>query len=225
LELEPDNVDALVGIAMVDAAIASIVFADDAYLRFSAAETASIKALSLDPQHALAHVALGIVQLCTRRAAQGIAECEHALVLNPNLAEAHALFGAAKLLLGRPAETAAHVQEALRVSPRDEGIHRWLCFVGLAKLHLGADAEATEWLRRSLKANPNYPLAHFICAAALALLGRMDEALVASREGLALDPTFTIRRLKNVWLSDDPTFRVGSKRFVKGLRLAGVPEG
>lgn len=225
LELEPDSVEALVSIALVDAALAGIVFADEPYQRFAAAETASTKALSLDPQNATAHMALGIVQLCTRRAAQGVAECEHALVLNRNLAEAQALFGAAELLLGRPAETRACVQEALRISPRDEGAHRWMYYVGLAKLHLGEDVEATEWLRRSLKANPNYPVAHFVCAATLALLGKMDEALAARKEGLALDPTFTIRRLKNVWLSDDAIFRVGSKRLMKGLHLAGVPEG
>lgn len=50
LELEPDSVEALVSIALVDAALAGIVFADEPYQRFAAAETASTKALSLDPQ-------------------------------------------------------------------------------------------------------------------------------------------------------------------------------
>ena len=122
-------------------------------------------------------------------------------------------------------ETEAHVQEALRLSPLDEGVHRWMSYVALAKLHLGADAEAIEWLRRSLKANPNYPIAHFLCAAVLALLGKMDEAVAARREGLALDPAFTISRMKNVWFTDDPTFRVGGKRVAKGMRMSGVPEG
>jgi TolB-like protein/Tfp pilus assembly protein PilF len=225
LVLEPDNVEALVGIAMVDAAMAGFLLADDPNVRFAAAEAALIKALSLDPQHARAHLHLGSVQLCTNRAGQGIAEFNHALVLNRNLAEAHATIGVAKLFVGRAIETEAHVQEALRVSPRDDGAPRWMCFAGLAKLHLGADAEATEWLRRSLKTNPNYHIAHILCAAALALLGKMDEAHAARREGLALDPTFTIRRLKNVWFSHDPTFLVGGKRVVKGMRLAEVPEG
>ena len=52
----------------------------------------------------------------------------------------------------------------------------------------------------------------------------MDEALAAKRKGLTLDPTFNILRLKKVGLSDDPAFRAGSKRLVKGLRLIGVPE-
>jgi TolB-like protein/Flp pilus assembly protein TadD len=225
LELDPDNVEALVGIAAVDAASATLFLADDADERLAAAETALIKALSLAPQHALAHMFLGIVQLASNRADQGIAECEHALALNRNLADAHGSIGAAKLFVGRAAETEAHIQEALRLSPRDEGVHRWMSYVGLAKLHLEADAEAVEWLRRCLKANPNYPLAHFELAAALALLGRLDEARAAAKAGLTLDPTFTIRRLKAIPYGGNPKFRAASKRILQGMRMAGIPEG
>jgi TolB-like protein/class 3 adenylate cyclase len=225
LGLDPDNVEALVGIAAVDAASATLFLADDANERLTASETALIKALSLAPQHAMAHMFLGIVQLASNRAAQGIAECEHALALNRNLAEAHSSLGIAKLFVGRAAETEAHIQEALRLSPRDEGEHRWMSYVGLAKLHLGADADAAEWLRRCLKANPNYPLAHFELAAALAHLGELDEALAAAKAGLALDPTFTIRRVKALPYSRNPTFRAGGRRIIAGMRLAGVPEG
>jgi TolB-like protein/class 3 adenylate cyclase len=225
LGLDPDNVEALVGIAAVDAASATLFLADDASERLTASETALVKALSLAPQHAMAHMFLGIVQLASNRAAQGIAECEHALALNRNLAEAHSSLGIAKLFVGRAAETEAHIQEALRLSPRDEGGHRWMSYVGLAKLHLGADADAAEWLRRCLKANPNYPLAHFELAAALAHLGELDEALAAAKAGLALDPTFTIRRVKALPYSRNPTFRAGGRRVIAGMRLAGVPEG
>jgi TolB-like protein/class 3 adenylate cyclase len=198
LKIEPDNVDALVGIAAFDQASATLFLADNPDERLAAAEAALVKALSLDPQHASAHMFLGIVQLATNRAAQGIAECEHALALNRNLAEARAVVGVAKVFVGRAAETEAHIHEALRLSPRDEGAHRWMSWVGFAKLHLRADAEAVEWLRQCLKANPNYPVAHFELAAALAHLGKLDEARAAAKEGLALDPTFTIRRLKRL---------------------------
>ena len=63
LGLDPENVDALVGIAVVDVASAGFLLVDDADLRVAAAETALIKALSLAPQHALAHLYLGAVQL------------------------------------------------------------------------------------------------------------------------------------------------------------------
>ena len=41
--------------------------------------------------------------------------------------------------------------------------------VGMAKVQLGADAEAVDWLRRSIEANRNFPVAHFEFAGALAL--------------------------------------------------------
>jgi len=225
LELEPGNVDALVGIAAVDTARGGLFLVDDPDIRLAAAEAALIKALSLAPQHALAHLYLGAVQVCSNRLTQGIAECEHALALNRNLAEAHAVIGVAKIMLGRAAETEAHVHEALRLSPRDEGAHRWMSAVGLAKLHLGDDAEAVDWLGRGLNANPNYQYAKFFLAAALAHLGKLDEARAAVKEGLALDPTFTIRRLKVYPFRGDPTFRARSKRIIEGMRMAGLPEG
>jgi tetratricopeptide (TPR) repeat protein len=98
-------------------------------------------------------------------------------------------------------------------------------FVGAAKLQLGADAEAADWLRRSVEANRNYPLAHFWLAAALGLLGSLDEARTAAKAGLALHPDFTIRRLQAAQSIDDPTALARRERLLKGLRLAGVPEG
>ena len=64
----------------------------------------------------------------------------------------------------------------LRLSPRDTRVHLWMMFVGAANLHLGADAEALAWCRRGLEVNRNHSLSHFQHAAALALLGHMNEA-------------------------------------------------
>jgi tetratricopeptide (TPR) repeat protein len=192
-------------------------------IHLAAAETALIKALSLAPQYARAHRDLRHVKIVTNRAAQGIADCERALELNRNLAEAHGSIGWAKILLGRAAEAEGHVLEGLRLSPRDSGIFRWLHCVGVAKLMLGADVEAVVWLRKSLEANRNYPLVHFHLSAALVFLQEPDEARAAVREGVTLDPTFAIRRMRR--LSDHPTFRAQSARIRDGMRLAGVPEG
>jgi TolB-like protein/class 3 adenylate cyclase len=223
LTLDPGNIEALVGIAAVDTASAVMLRVDDRDARLAAAEATLIKSLSMSPLHARAHMFLGAVQISTNRAAQGIRECERALALDRNLAEAHGMIGSAKVLIGRGAETEAHIQDAFRLSPRDTGAFRWMHFAGLAKLVLGADAEAVAWLRRCLEANRNYPLAHFHLAAALALLGSLEEARDAVRAGLALHPTFTIRRMRGR-VSDDPAFRAGSKRILEGMRLAGVPE-
>ncbi len=225
LTLDPANVAALVGTALVNLTIGSSFLTDDRAVRFAAAETASTRALSVAPDFAPAHLALGVVHITANRAAEGIVECEQALALDRNLADAHASIGWGKLLLGRGEETEAHVQEALRLSPRDVGAFRWMMLVGVAKTQVDAYEEAVVWLRRSIDANRNMPYTHFALAAALALLGRLDEARAATKAGLAVDPGFTIRRFQRQLLSDNPTYLAKRERVYEGLRLAGIPEG
>jgi TolB-like protein/Flp pilus assembly protein TadD len=225
--LDPGNVEAMVSLAGVDCSVGGGLMTDDWSARFVAAEATLTRALSLAPNHARAHSLLGAVQMYTKRAAQGIAECEQALALDRNLAGAHALFGHAKYLLGRGAETEAHINQALRLSPRDTTAHRWMAIVGMAKAQLNADIEAVVWLRRGLDANRNNSNAHFQLAAALARLGEPDEARAEVQAGLALDPNFTIRRYRDATnaRSDNPTFLAGRDRAIEGMRMAGVPEG
>ena len=135
------------------------------------------------------------------------------------------MMGLAKFYLGRPAETEAHILDALRLSPRDIFAFRWMAFVGFSKLMLRDDEEAVAWLRRGIEANRNLPLTHFSLAAALALLGRLEEAGAATQAGLALDPNFTVRRFSSGATSNNPTFLAQRERYIEGMRLAGVPEG
>lgn len=225
LALEPSHVRALLGIALVDMAIGNGLVPEDRTARFGMAEATLIKALSLAPESAAAHAYLGIAKISTNRGAEGIAECEHALALDRNLAYAHACIGLAKLYTGRAAETEAHVQEALRLSPRDANAYYWIMFLGTAKILIRADAEAVVWLRRSIDGNRNLPFAHFALAAALANLGQLDEAHAAAQAGLALFPSYTLRRFRNAALSNNSIYLAERERIYEGLRLAGVPEG
>jgi TolB-like protein/tetratricopeptide (TPR) repeat protein len=225
LEIDPRSIRALVGVASVDLNMGSSLLTDDRAALCLAAETNANKALSLAPDHAGAHRVLGAVLICTNRAAQGMAVCERALALDRNSAGAHAEIGLAKIAMGRGAETEAHINEALRLSPRDMNAYRWLSYVGFAKLQLTADDEAVCWFLRSNEANRNYPLPHFGLAAALALLGRLDQARAAAKAGLELGPTFTIHRFRDGALSNNPTYLAKRERVCQGMRLAGVPEG
>jgi tetratricopeptide (TPR) repeat protein len=226
MALDPENIEAMVGLALVNETEGAALLTDDLPARFAAAEAISTKALSLAPNHVVAHLALGVALICTKRMIQGIAEFEHVLALDRNSAMAHGLIGYAKYLLGRGAETEAHISEALRLSPRDAHAHRWMAWVGGAKVALNADTEAVAWLRRSLEANRNYSVQHFQLAAVLMRLGETEDARAAVQAGLALDPNFTIRRARagNQW-SDNPAFLAGRERLIEGLRMAGVPEG
>ena len=101
----------------------------------------------------------------------------------------------------------------------------WLSIAGDAKLFLGSDEEAVARLRGALSLNRNNPYTNFLLAAALAHLGRLDEAEAAVRAGLALNPEFNMRRYRAGAASDNPIFLAQRERVVDGLRKAGVPEG
>jgi TolB-like protein/class 3 adenylate cyclase len=226
LSADPSNVDALVGSAAADGAVALMSLVSDPMAALGVAEAKLTKALSLVPDHPRGHSALGFLEIFTRRAADGIAECEHALALDRNLANARALIGMAKICIGRAEETEAHVVEALRLSPRDTLAYVWMSFVGLAKTQLGNWEQAVAWYRRAIEANRNFSVAYFPLAAALAQLGRLDEARSAVKAGLALDPIFSISRARaaNAPASDDPTYLAQLETIFEGMRKAGVPE-
>ena len=224
LALDPGNLDAELGTAQVEAQLGNSYLTDDPRGHCAAAEAILTKVLSLAPNNAWAHYWSGFVQISSNRAVQGIAECERALALDPNLARAHARMGLGKIFSGRPDETEPHVKEALRLSPRDDFAFEWMLTAGAAKLHLRADEEAVVWLGRSIESDRNWPLAHFFLAAALANLGRLDEARAATQAGLALDPTFTIRRFHVGAATDSVSFMSTREHFYAGMRRAGVPE-
>jgi tetratricopeptide (TPR) repeat protein len=204
--------------------LSAFFFTDDRAARAAAAEAALTQVLSLAPNHASGQYLLGYVYMITNRAAEGITKYEHALALDRNLAAAHAMIGNAKYFIGRAEETESHVLEALRLSPRDTDAYRWMNTAGYAKLSLGRDEEAAVWLLRSIDANRNHALSHFILAAAQAHLGRMSEAQAAAKVGLRLNPTFTLRRFRVSAFSDNPTYLARRERFYDGMRKAGLPE-
>jgi TolB-like protein/class 3 adenylate cyclase len=225
LALDPGNVDAMVGLARADAIEAVAYLVDDRAAHFAAAEAMLTKALSLAPNNASAHQWMATVMNGTNRAAQAAVESDRALALDPNLAIAFVDKANSLIFTGRAEDAEAQVNQALRLSPRDNFAFIWMLEAGAAKIHLGADEEAVVWLRRSIDANPNLPFGHLFLAAALANLGRLDEARTQAQAGLALNPGFTLRQWVLGAESDNPTFLAQRERLTDGMRKAGVPEG
>ena len=220
LELDPDNVDALVGRAWTDLALGVSWLSEDRRDRLLSAEAYINKALKLSPDSANAHCALGALRIYSNRAVQGIAECERALAIDRNLAPAHGYIGMAKIFSGCSEETEAHILEALRISPRDEFAWFWMIIAGTAKFHLGRDEEALAWLNRSIELNPNSPVTRFCLAAMLAHLDRIEEAREAARACLEINPSFTIARFRSQTSSDHPIYP-GESHLEKSLARRG----
>jgi tetratricopeptide (TPR) repeat protein len=102
----------------------------------------------------------------------------------------------------------------------------WMTYAGFAKNYLGSYEQAASWFRRAIEANRNYPVPNFQLAAALAQLGRLDEARSQVKAGLALNPVYTASRDRAAWtaMSRDPTYLAQLEVILDGMRKAGVPE-
>jgi TolB-like protein/class 3 adenylate cyclase/tetratricopeptide (TPR) repeat protein len=225
LAIEPDNVEALIGSAAADMSELVRFEAPERSKVLAVAEASLLRALSVAPDSAGAHLCLSFVKSFSNRPEQGLAEAERALELDRNMAQAHAAKGAAKLFLGFAEEAVECHLEALRLSPRDAAVSGWMYGIGAAKLHLGYYEDAAKWLSQSVAANPNFPMAHFFLAAALGQLGRAKEARAEAQTGLALSPTFTISRFRDGAEGDNPIFLKQRHNIYEGLRKAGLPEG
>jgi TolB-like protein/class 3 adenylate cyclase len=224
IALDPTNVDALVGAARGGLLVGAIYNDGDRASHLAAAEAQLIKGISIAPRNYWAHLWLGFVLILSNRAARGIGELERASALNRNLGAPHAWIGLAKITMGRAEEAADHINEAFRLSPSDSFAFMWTHLLGLTKFHLGKDEEAVTLFRRSVDVSRSYPLNHFYMAAALAHLGRLDEARAEVKAGLALAPNYSVARFRNAAESDNPTYLAARERVIDGLRQAGVPE-
>ncbi|TAI63931.1 winged helix-turn-helix domain-containing tetratricopeptide repeat protein [Bradyrhizobium sp. Leo170] len=224
--LDAGNVEAMVGTAFVDAMRGTSMQTGDRAARLQAAEKSLTEVLAHVPNHAMAHCLLGVVQIFTKRAAQGIAECERALALDRNLATAYGWIGLGKCYLGRAEETEAYIMQAFRLSPRDNRAFTWTTNAGVAQSYLAADEAAAYWFKRSIETNRNVAaFVHVYLAAALAHLGRIEEARASVQAGLAIDPNFTISHFHACAPTDNSTCLAQRARIAEGMRKAGLPNG
>jgi TolB-like protein len=226
LRLDEHNVEALIGFANSHMWEVNMSYAsDDRAAQIRAAETAAKEALVLAPDSAEAHVTYGTILYAMRVPERALREFEFAIGLDANLATAHAYLGQLKFSLGRAPDTRAHVAEAMRLSPRDPFLFHWHFFIGVADVYLGRVVHGIESLRKSVEINPNWGLAQFVLAGALALAGLLAEAAEVRAVAQRLVPNFTIARFRAGAASDNPVYLAQRDQFYNGLRLAGVPEG
>ncbi len=95
------------------------------------------KAVSLDPDYALAHAELAIAFLLLNRdqygaltttetMARATPHAERAMKLDPTLAEAHAAIGNLLWNQENPAEALAHFEQAVLINPNYSIVHTWM---------------------------------------------------------------------------------------------------
>ena len=117
---------------------------------------------------------------------------EAALAVSPSCAPTY-FFGSCALSLAAEAERPIDWgQRALRLSPYDA--LAFLAWIGISLGYFQREryADAVDAARRSIQSNPHLSTTHAVLAAALAKLGRIDEAREAAARVRTLQPNFTI---------------------------------
>jgi tetratricopeptide (TPR) repeat protein len=165
LQLDPQYPDALAGLAVTHATDVGNAFSEAPEDQLRQAEDAAARALAIDPNHALAHYARGIVLMLQSRFdktpqqgrfEEAILAHKAALAANPNFALPRLLIANCLNSLGRFEEALAIARDGVRVSPRDPQLNQFHLAASDAALALGHGEEAVEWARKSVDAHPSY---------------------------------------------------------------------
>jgi TolB-like protein/tetratricopeptide (TPR) repeat protein len=225
LELDPDNMPALTGLATGLAISVVSLWTEAREADVRRAEALASRARALDPHDPSCHYAMGFVRRVQNRFDEAISELEAAIRLNPNMHLAYDTLGFTKAFVGRGDEALSHFADAIRLSPRDPMLFIGYFGFGWAQFLLGNDDQAAEMLRKSIALNPGYSPAHLFLTAAYAMQDRIEEAHDAHAAYLRTNPAVnTITLLRANALSTHPVYMAQRERLYEGMRRAGMAE-
>jgi TolB-like protein/Tfp pilus assembly protein PilF len=174
------------------------------------------KAVDLDPNDSGAHWMLALIILYERLWDESEREFELALRLNPNDADAWSNLSDLKVMEGKGTEAVDCCQKALRLNPHPSSSYYW--DLGQARYAAGNYEAAIQALRHESTYRTS---SRRILAAALAQIGRLEEARLEARLFLANNPHFKLGH----WIETQPFRDLAMKnKFIEGYRMAGLPE-
>src|SRR2546422_5076548 len=190
IEIDPNYALAYAGVA--DCCSFLYMYWDGSKANLESAESASRKALELDPERAEAHASRGFALALRRQYAEARQEFEAALRLDPKLYEAHYLYARACFQEGKLEEAVRHYEDASRVRPED---YQALLLMTSPLHGLGRNEEALETLRRGLQVaekhlelNPDDARELYLGAGAVVQLGERERGIEWARRARAMDP-------------------------------------
>jgi len=221
IDLDPQFGSAYSGLAEVLSFELMFQFTDTPVEHGKKAVQTARKGIELDPEDAMAHLALGRAFIVTGQPDKAITECKTALKINPHYAFAHYQMGTAILFSGRPEEGIPYIETAIRLSPNDLYMGPFLSRLGQAYLSLRKYEKAVEFSREALRHKMTPWPVNAYEVSALGHLGRREEAREALSELLRRKPGLQLSHLKEGFIPVTPR---KIEDFLEGLRKAGLPE-
>ena len=175
-------------------------WSDDSAAEARALEEEVRLALELDGGHARALAVLGHNYTILYRDYDRAQELlDRAMDLAPNDAETCLWISPTLAYTGRAGEAVRSAERAIRLSPEAPLLFRYQHFLSIAHYAKGDWEEAAYWGLRSLRSNGDYTSNLAMTAAALAALGRTEEARPPAARLMQLRPDFRIGVAKPRW--------------------------
>jgi len=217
IEIDPNFAAPHAGLAL--AALAEYVsdWAPDPAQALDETERWARRAVELNDQEPVSHMALGSALLWRRDHVGALAEFRLMIALDPNFAQGHSATGVALMYAGRAAEALEAFALAMRLDPHYSGIV--LHFLAQAHFSLGHYEPAAQRLRERIARTPGTDSSRMLLASCYGHLGRMEEARRAWAEMLKINPDFSLEQRARVLPYKDPG---DFQRIADGLAKAGL---
>jgi len=193
-------------------------WAPDPAQALAEAERWARRAVELDDQQPVSHLALGNVLLWRRDHDGALAEFRRLVALDPNYAQGHSATGLALMYAGHAAESLSAIAMAMRLDPHYSPIV--LHFLAQANFSLKEYETAARLLVERIARNPATDASRMLLASCYGHLGRLDEARAVWAELLKINPSFSLTQRARVLPYRDPA---DFQRIADGLAKAALP--
>jgi DNA-binding SARP family transcriptional activator/TolB-like protein len=222
LEIEPDNAMVAAWAAHWHLFYAGQGWSQNVERTHEITQSFALRAIKLDPNNA---EALGIYahscSIIDKDFDSALHYFDRSLRLNPSLAFIWALSAATYCYIGKPDIALQRLERYGELAPLDP-YYSWFDHLYTIAYTFKGDYERAVIVgRRSNKATPDFVAGYKPLIASLGHLGRRDEAKPYVDRLLTLEPKFTVEHFGKVYPFKREQDR---RRYMDGLRLAGVPE-
>ena len=220
IELDPDYADALAALAdcILDQKNRGLI--EDADRANEEACQFAMRAVAADPESGSVLAIAADTLLCSGDAQRALSLAERALSALPGSAFVLNRCGKVYVHNGEYDKAASYFEASLRINPRDPRGND--AYNGLAFAHFFARRfeDAVYWARRMAAETIVQSPTRRFAAAALAHLGRPDEARAEIAEVLKLQPNSSLARSRQSSFAQAWMLEL----YIDGLRKAGLPE-
>lgn len=195
-----------------------------AEMAVAGAEAAAKRAMEIDPDHPLVHTVYGAALALRGRHEEAQQALEHEIATNPSHPVAYYYLGLSHLMRGHSKEAIKLYERALAISPQDPRLSRFQRYLALAYLHDGDLPSSLRHARAATQVPMVDRTAWAMLSSVCALSGDQPCAEAASVKLKQLWPGFTIAQGESEWPPAQPLFIVQHDSYLRGLKLAGLPD-